>query len=263
MVVTFQQNFRNLIGTLLIPAMLFCFYLYQMKTNVRIRSFIFFCGSIIFVASILTQSRTTLLAMVVTITLLLLIKNKKKWLVGFLILISLTLAFLSINKRIINSESFLERLKINNVVLEVVKDNLLLGIGFGMRTFSETLDIREYVHRISPERRPVNIINPHNWLLDMMLRVGIIGLILFLCIIFAFIKMGWKIIRHSRDPAYRELAIYLNIAFLSYFLIGLFEPVFLFSASAIIFYVLLAMMTILWLCNRNENLVHDPDRAVV
>jgi len=100
-------------------------------------------------------------------------------------------------------------------------------------------------------------------LLDMMLRVGIIGLILFLCIIFAFIKMGWKIIRHSRDPAYRELAIYLNIAFLSYFLIGLFEPVFLFSASAIIFYVLLAMMTILWLCNRNENLVHDPDRAVV
>lgn len=87
-------------------------------------------------------------------------------------------------------------------------------------------------------------------LIDVTVRLGFIGLVLFLWIILTFVRMSWQAIRWPRDPSIRQGAFYVTLAFVSYFIIGIAEPVFLFSASAMPFYILMGMMTILWQLNR-------------
>jgi O-antigen ligase len=250
----------NAVGTLSITAILFCFYFYHKKISLWYRLFLVLGGGIVFVATILTQSRGTLAAVIVAGITLFLIKNKKL-LPVFLVIMILAVVFSPFKNRI-DTRNLSARMKINYIVMQVVKDHPLLGIGFGMMTFSETLDIKEYVHRAPPEYRPVDINHPHSWLLDIMVRLGIIGLGLFMLIIFTFFKMSWHVIRYPRDNTIRELGIYVDIAFISYFVIGLAEPVFLFSASAIIFYILMAMMTILWMLNRDESPIFEKPQCI-
>lgn len=249
----------NVIGTLSITAILFCCYFYQRACRFGCRFFLILSASVIFVATILTQSRGTLAAVVVAGIALLFIK-KKKLLPVFLAVIVLVIVFSPFKNRI-DTHNLSARFKINYVVLEVIKDHPILGIGFGMRTFNENLDIKDYVSRVPDQFQPEIIDCPHSWLLDMTVRIGIIGLALFLLIIFVFLRMSWRIIRHARDSISRDLAIYLVIAFMSYFVIGLAEPLFLASASAIIFYILMAMMTILWLLNCEEIKISEKTRT--
>jgi hypothetical protein len=76
---------------------------------------------------------------------------------------------------------------------------------------------------------------------------------LFLYIIFAFGKICWKTMKYARDKDIKSYAECMAVSFIAYFTIGLAEPVFLFRASAIVFYIILAIMTILWRLNKNED----------
>ena len=241
----------NMIGTLFIPALLFGLYFYRQKVNLWHRVAIIFCSISIAMGTVLTQCRGTLVALAIAGVVLLLIKNKKL-LPFFLVGILLIVVFSPFKNRI-DAISLSERLKINYVALQVVKDYPLLGIGFGMKTFSDNLDVKAYVNKAPEKYRPEIIYGPHNWLLDVVVRVGLIGLALFVLIIFTFIRMCWQIIRYAKDHMIREWGIYVTIAFISYFVIGLVEPVFLFSASSTIFYILMAMMTILWNLNARQG----------
>jgi undecaprenyl pyrophosphate phosphatase UppP len=86
-----------------------------------------------------------------------------------------------------------------------------------------------------------------------MVRIGIIGFAVFLLIILVFLRMSWQVIRHARENTIRDLGIYIVIAFLSYCVVGLAEPLFWGAAPAIIFYILLAMMTVLWFLNHDKT----------
>jgi O-antigen ligase len=138
-----------------------------------------------------------------------------------------------------------------------LKDYPLKGIGFGMLTFKNSINKEAYVNKLPQRDRPAEIYGPHNWLLDIAVRVGLIGLILFLAILFVFVKMCWKTIRHARDDGIRRWGIYVAIAFLAYFIMGLAEPLFYYKASAMMFYILLAMITILSNLNREDRTATD------
>ncbi|MHB8138243.1 MAG: O-antigen ligase family protein [Smithellaceae bacterium] len=251
----------DILGTLTIPAMLFCFYLYGRVSRLSHRFFLIMSAGIILVATILTQSRGTLTALIIAGFVFLVVKNRKL-LPLFLVGIILVFIFSPYKNRI-DTFTFFERIKINYIYLEVVKDYPLGGIGFGMRTFQDNLDSNDYVKKVPEKLRPVGtLIGPHSWLLDIMIRTGVIGFLLFLLIIFAFLRMSWQVIRKARDNMIRDMGIYVSIAFLSYFIIGLAEPVFWGAAPAMMFYILMAMMTALWLLNRAENQQLDHDASV-
>jgi O-antigen ligase len=244
----------NSIGCLTIPAMLFCFYFYRKVSGGCQRFFLIISVGIVFVATILTQSRGTLTALIVAGIVFLFVKNKKL-LPLFLAGIILVFAFSPYKNRI-DTVNFSERIKINYIYLQVVKDHPFGGIGFGMRAFRENLDMKDYVNKVPEKYRPLaTLIGPHSWLLDIMVRTGIIGFLLFLVIIFAFVRMSWQVIRKARDHMIRDLGIFVDIAFLSYFIIGLAEPLFWDTAPAIIFYILLAIMTILWRWDQEAQVI--------
>jgi O-antigen ligase len=238
----------NFIGTLNITAILFCLYFFFQSSSLYRRIAIILCAVASFVAIILTQSRATLAAFVIAGGTMLLLR-KKRFLPIFLVAI-ITLIFVTPFKNRLDTFTIKERFKINYVAYEVLKEYPLKGIGFGMLTFKNSINKETYINKL-PDYRPAEIQCAHNWLLDIAVRVGLIGLILFLAILFVFVKRCWKIIRYARDNVIRNWGVYVAIASLAYFVMGLTEPLFLFRASAMMFYILLGMITIL------SNLNHE------
>jgi O-antigen ligase len=245
----------NAIGTLTITAIFICLYFFFHEPYLYRRVAIISCALVAFVATLLTHSRGTLVSLIIAGTILLLIKNKK--LVPFFLVAMVVIVTVSPLKSSLDTTSLSQRLKINYVAMEVLKDYPILGIGFGMLTFNNKIDMEAYVKKVPEKYRPTDILGAHNWLLDIAVRIGLVGLILFLSIIFVFGKMCWEIIRYARDSGIRDWGVYLAISFVAYFIIGLSEPVFLFKAPAAIFYIHLAMITILWRLNQDVPEIYD------
>lgn len=243
----------NFIGILNITAILFCMRFFSQESFRHRRIAIILCTLPLIIATILTQSRGSFVALVIAGITLLLIK-KRKLLPVFLVAIAVII-FLTPFKDRLDATSLSERLKINYVTCKVWKDYPLKGIGFGMMTFNNIAHKGGYVAGLPEKYKPMEVNTTHNWLLDIAVRLGVIGLILFLAILFAFVKMFWTIIRYSSDNGIKLWGIHLAIAFLVYFVMGLAEPLFLFTASALIFYILMALMTILFRLNNEAQTV--------
>lgn len=245
----------NFIGTLNIPGIFFCLYLFNQSSYLYRRIAIVLCAVPTVVGMLLTQSRGTLAAFVFSVIALLVLSKKK--LMPVLVLITMTiLILLSPATERLEASSLVERIKMNMVACEVLKDYPLKGIGFGMMTFNDSIDKEAYINRMPEKLRPAEIVVPHNWLLDIAVRIGLVGLVLFLVILYIFAAMCWQSFRHARDDGIKRLAMYLIVASIAYFIMGLLEPLFLFKASAMMFYILLGMMTVL------SRLNHGPEEAV-
>lgn len=244
----------NFIGTLNITAIFFCLYFFSRPSFLCSRIAIILCALVSFVAIFLTQSRGSLVALVFAGSTMLVLIRKKKLLPIFLIAISVVI-FLTPFKDRIDKASLIERFKINYVAFEVLKDYPLKGIGFGMMTFNSNINKKVYINKLPEKFRPADIFTPHNWLLDITVRLGLIGLILFLTILFVFVKMCWETIRHAKDDGIRLCGMCVAMAFLAYFVMGLVEPLFLFRASAMMFYIFLGMITILLRLNHETEAI--------
>ena len=209
----------NFIGILNITAILFCMRFFSQESFWYRRIAIILCTLPPFIATILTQSRGSFVALVIACVTLLLIK-KRKLLPVFLVAIAFII-FLTPFKDRLDTSSLSERLKINYVTYKVWKDYPLKGIGFGMMTFNNIAHKGGYVAGLPEKYKPMEVNTTHNWLLDITVRLGVIGLILFLTILFAFVKMCWTINRYSSDKGIKLWGVHIAIAFFVYFIMGL------------------------------------------
>lgn len=241
----------NFIGTITVFAILICLHYFFQELRLYSRVAIIVCLISLFTATVLTQSKGTFTALVFATTIQLLLKNKK--IVPFFLMAMVGIVILTPLKNNLQSGSFKERLMIDYFTYEVIKDYPIAGIGFGMQTFIHSIDKKSYLNRIPEKNRPSEVYTPHNLLFDITVRLGLIGLMLFLYIIFVFGKMCSETIRYARDDGIRDWGYCTVIAFVAYGTIGIVEPVFLFQASAVVFYIILAMITILWRLNRGET----------
>jgi O-antigen ligase len=257
----------NFIGTITVFAILICLYFFFQEFRLCRRVAIIACMIPSLIATILTQSRGTFIALLIATFILLLIKAKK---IIPLFLLAMTgfVMFAPLQSKIsissFYSNSVISRMKINYFTYEVIKDYPITGIGFGMQAFINNIDKNAYMKKIPEEYRPGpdEVYTPHNLLLDITVRLGLIGLILFLYIIFVFGRLCWKTIRYARDEVIREWGRLTVVSFIAYFIIGMAEPLILFRASARVFYIILAMVTILWRLNHEERDIYgQPDTA--
>ena len=115
---------------------------------------------------------------------------------------------------------------------------------YGNKNF---LDLEKLNKQLPPEyqQNGAIIAAPHNTILDIAVRTGVVGLALFLYILITSLWMLWKTFKLTKNEHYKLLAIYLFASLTSFLLPALFADT-MFGPRAVIFYTILAMITILW-----------------
>ena len=213
---------------------------------------------IITIATLLTQSRGSLLGLLVA--LLILCFHNKKNIIFIIITVLIILLMPGISGRIKN-EGFTKdiRIKMNRLTIEIIKDHPIVGIGFGGEIFGKFVDLKRYNSQLPPEYQQDASIcivgSPHNTMLDIAVRTGIVGLILFLSILITSVWMLWKTLRLKQGEYFTSWAICLFACLVSFMIPALFADA-AFGPRVVVFYTILAMITILWnIAKKNEHSV--------
>ena len=242
----------NVIGYLLVISTIFSIRMFLDTKKPFPRYAFALTGIISGCASMLTGSRGTWLALIVAIGILL-IKRKKILVYGIAIFIIASLALPSSGNRIIHGE-FKDRLIAYFYSLEFIKEHPIIGSGFAKDTYStENLsNIEKYKSKIPQRYRSLTYLwPPHNMLLFIAVRLGLIGLMLFIYILFKPVSMCLNLARYEENEFTLNWALCLLSALTVILIKGLFEPMFTHFVD-ILFYTILAMITILWNLNRRR-----------
>ncbi len=246
----------NIIGISTLFAVLLSIQQLTLERIVYRQIILTICLCVTTVATLATNARGTILAMIVSL-LLLFPKNKKNFLF-FVPLLALMILVMPVKGRftpdIIDQIRKDARVNILYCFGEIVKDYPVFGIGFGMQTYDDQSLLRKYNERVPIEYRQDGTIiaAPHNMLMDVAVRTGVVGLLLFLYIIFAFVHMGWKIIKHGKSAFIRDWGYCFIMAFVAIFIQGLFENT-LSGTPAIVLFTIWGMMTILWRLDKEKT----------
>jgi O-antigen ligase len=257
---TFQETSINIIGFVTIFALLLSAHLLP-RVNTLYKKILLLISLIVTsTVTVMTVSFGTLIAMICSI-LVLFPKNKKIVVLVFLILATMmvivTLKFKPAKSRlsenvILNKLKIHKRINIWYTYFEMIKDYPISGIGFDMNNMWHDQKLwYKYSARI-PSKFQIDIKNPHNTLISITVRLGLVGLGLFFYILFKFVRMSWITTIYGRDDFIKSWGLCITAAFVAWFIKGIFEPA-LSHVPAIINYTIFAMMTILWELNKGSG----------
>ena len=222
------------------------------------------CIIVLGMATFLTQSRGSLFGLVTAIVIIC-FSNKKNVFFLAAILLLIMIAPGVIHREGPDSYTMSIRTKINHLTMEIIKEHSVTGIGFGMEIYGNEalVDLKKYNSRLPLEFQQKDVVkSPHNILLDITVRTGMVGLMLYLYVIGMVLFMLWRSFRRTENEYYRSWIICLLACFASFMVSSLFEDAQA-GKPAVIYYTLLAMMGILWRLvqkdseSRPEGLIPD------
>jgi O-antigen ligase len=238
----------DLIGFTTTFASILALHLFHKNKSVTYKILFIACFLLTTTATLLTQSRGSLIGLCASF-IILCFTNKRNLIIA--VLVAMLIFLMPGMSDRIKNEGFIKdiRVKMNRLTIEVIKDHPIAGIGFGMEIYGNknVLDLKKLNRQLPPEYQqngPI-IACPHNTILDIAVRTGVVGLALFLYILITSLWMLWKTFRLTKNECYKLLAIYLFASLTSFLLPALFADT-TFGPMAIIFYTILAMITILW-----------------
>jgi O-antigen ligase len=217
-----------------------------------------FCVFPLLTVTILTQSKATWIALFVGLVALLF--RRKIILMVCLVSISALILNTPLKGQISRGafqSSFGERMGAALVTLEVLKDYPIIGIGYGMETYSKSLDLTAYHERI-PEAYRSEIIykDPHNMITSVAVRLGIVGLGLFLLAAYKLFKMCWVSAWHEKDEFIRSWGLLGGAGLIAFGIIGVSEPVFS-HAHEVVLCTLVSMVSITFSLRNNDGKVNQ------
>lgn len=241
------------------------FALHQLSSQKRftLRGVLVFCLILFGAALFFTQSRGVILALIIAVVVLFFFKSRKVMLAvaGLLVL----LVFLTPVRDRFSREQILKdvRIRIYYTMAEVIKDYPVTGIGFGMHSYAK-LDAGAYDKKIvdpakkfKPRRNArIFLGDPHNWVVDLLVRTGPVGLLLYLNVIVVFFRMAIPLVRANPHLQAKEWGICASACFTGFLVAGLFEPTFTHMIE-VLQYVLFAMVTIAWRLHR-QGALEEP-----
>jgi O-antigen ligase len=174
------------------------------------------------------------------------VKEISFYLSGFFLIIVAVTPF----KNRFSFENLLHNERIPNyyITYEIIKSYPIFGIGFGMQTYGEDINLEEYREKIPSKIKSIpapTLGDPHNMVLDVAVRVGVFGLALSFYIVFVFFKMIWKIVINGKDKIIKNWGRCLAAAFIGVSFIGLFQPIFS-HMPEVVFCIIFSMTTIIW-----------------
>ena len=242
------QTGYNIISVLVLFAVILTFCkLFTEKHSLYRFTILAFCILPLFAIALLTQSRAVYAAIIFASIPLFL--NNKKHLIAFIGIMLLVFVFTPLKDRFNKRITDAPRISIMHVAAEVIKEHPITGIGFGMQTYGQ-LDLEKYEKRIPKKYQASGGImaDPHNMVLDIAVRLGVVGLVLFFYIIFVFFKMCWDIIKCGKDEFIKNWGRCLAAAFIAVSVIGLLQPIFSHMPEVVIC-IIFSMTTIIWRLN--------------
>ena len=161
-------------------------------------------------------------------------------------------AMTSLKDRLTEKDTIVRRLSIYYLNCEIIKDYPIMGIGFGMESYDsgKYIDLNAYSQRVSEKYRNLSIYSdPHSWPFSIAIRTGLVGLALFLYILFVAFRISWATVQQGKES---QWGTPLVAAFAAVLIIGFFEPFFS-HVPEVVFYSLLAMITIAWKLGKAED----------
>ena len=209
-----------------------------------LRILLIFLAGILGVAAILTQSRGTMIGLVLMLSISFW-RYKKILAGGLLLVIVFAFSTTPVISRFAQEDK--PRKALILYAIEVIKDHPVFGIGFSLDTFKDPkqIDPAKYVARI-PEsyRNVVPFLWPHNMFLDVAVRTGLVGVLLYSVFFGLMFVELFRLLRHASERFTLDCAVAL-LAALSMFLVkGVVEPVTMHSVE-VVFYTILSMVLIL------------------
>lgn len=254
--VNFLEMHTNYIGLIAVFAIILILKKLSEHKSMLFNTILSVSLFVLCITTILTQARGAFFGLMISLLFLAFFRRK----ITIFIIIAIVLVMLEPGFRERLSPKGLmtsDRNKINLLTLTLIKTYPVTGIGFGMQTYSNNklVDLNEINRKLPPQyQQKVAMPSPHNTILDITVRTGIIGLILFLNILITAIWMLWKIFKIKKSEYFKSWIIYLFACFISFFIPAMFEDT-AFGPQAKVFYTILAMITITW------NLIHQEKTA--
>jgi O-antigen ligase len=224
----FAEIRMNLVGVTTIFCMTLAVHKVFWEDHLYCRSAAALCVFPLLMVTIMTQSKATWIATIASLVVLLF---RKKLVLIICLFAILGIMFSTPMKERIYKEGFIisfkERIRVAFMSLEVLKDYPIIGIGYGMQTYSQSLDLNAYRKRI-PEAYQFGIIytDPHNMITSVAVRLGIVGLGLFLYITYRLVIMFWISAWRGQDEFIRSWGLCGAAVLTGYGIVGLNEPVF-------------------------------------
>jgi len=146
---------------------------------------------------------------------------------------------------------------------EIIKEHPFKGIGFGMELLQKKEFMTPYYERVPEANRdPGFNVSPHNFYLDVTVRLGVVGLLLYLGIIFTAFRMSWQSRGSSAESTDKSDTLCLAVSFGAVLVQSIFADS-SFGPPAIVFYLHLAMITILWRETCQTRMIDGEFKTVV
>jgi O-antigen ligase len=246
----FIQTPVNVIGVICIFAIILALNLLLSERQLYRKVFLAFCIFGLFMGVFMTQTRSSLIGLFLA-GVIMFIENKKQ--IFLLTMFFLIIIVVTPFKTRFSLESIFYNERIPNyfITYEIIKSHPIIGIGFGMQTYGKDISLEDYREKIPSNISSISDFNlgePHNMVLDVAVRLGVVGLAFFLFIGFVFFKMTWNIVKYGEDKILRRWGLCLAAAFIAISFIGLFQPIFS-HMPEVVFCVIFSMVTIIWRLN--------------
>jgi len=239
----------NQIGLITVFATILCLHHFRTEKSLMRKIGAILLSAPPVVATIMTQARSSVLAMYLSVAMLLL--PNRKILLGLIVAFPVVVSLTPVGDRFLSDITDNIRIRQHLLTWEVIKDYPVTGIGFGLKQYASIVDLDIYKGKLSARYRDQsqNLGVPHAMLMHIVVTVGVVGLALFVWMLIVIIKMCWHCIKNGKEAFVRDWGFCMTSSLTGFLVIGLFEPV-TFHAGEVVFYAILAMATIVWRINK-------------
>jgi O-antigen ligase len=256
----------NHIGFLAVPALFMIVVLFAAEKNTYKKVFLLISLISTTSAVVLSGTRGALLGILIPLPFLF-IRNKKAVMIAvacILLLILLTPfkneLHIQALKTKIQVDIDVTRSAIWYTYAQSIKDHPVTGIGFGMQIYDADFFMKHNI-KVPPKYQVIVSLTqgnpnftPHNTLIDLTVRTGIIGLGLFFYCLYTFFRMGYFLHKNTKDFFIQNWNLCLMACCLSLLIQGMFVDLMI-GLQVIYLFIFFAMINILWqMYAGNKNL---------
>lgn len=205
---------------------------------------------VLLLALLMTMSRGGWLGIFVAAFVFVLIVDKRLLVLAIpIVLIAVPFLPKSILQRFISigsnvDSSILYRTKIYQITANIIKDNFINGVGFGYIPFKQVYET--YI-------RTMPIYHAHNTFLEIFAEGGIIGLLVFLILIFSLIKNGLCYLTKSSDKYIKYLGAGAMASLFGILANGMTEHILYMPRIIFTFWILVGLIICLIRLSKDSN----------
>ena len=241
----------NLIGVVTLFAMILATRLYPDEKRGFLRAALLFMVSPMLLVTVLTQTRSNFVAMLLVIPIL--FYSKRKLLLILLSVLILVIFLSPVKNRLHVDGGIRHRISLFLITKEVIKDYPIMGIGFGINSMAnhQLISPDLYNERVPEKYRLADehFNWPHNMILNIAVRTGLVGLFLYIMVLAFCCKLLIQLIRRGHTNFIRKWANCILAALAMFIVKGNLEPIFSTIPETVLF-LIFSITAVLWRMNR-------------